>query len=337
MKTYLLLFFGLFVLQLQGQTGIGTTTPHTSAKLDVSATNKGFLPPRVTLISATDSTTIPSAAEGLLVYNLGSVGLQSGYYFWNGANWATIATATSAGNGVTSVDMVKLYGEPHSKASGKIGNATTGFVFTVPVSGRYLFDFTSGATALNGGTNTIFFTVRQGTTILASDTQSSYNNNVHVEYNGKLEVNLQAGVSYNVHNYATSGSFETNDYDRVYYKLVAGNLPVTGQSVDYIQASLSANQVLSAVGNINFNTSSGAGITLTSGGFNLIANKTYKLEAAIGGTSGGYAYYAWVDNSNNIVPGGSIGAVMKAGQAYTDAPQDKAVVYFTPTVDTRVF
>ncbi len=337
MKTYLLLFFGLFVLQLQGQTGIGTTTPHTSAKLDVSATNKGFLPPRVTLISATDSTTIPSAAEGLLVYNLGSVGLQAGYYFWNGANWATIATATSAGNGVTSVDMVKLYGEPHSKASGKIGNATTGFVFTVPVSGRYLFDFTSGATALNGGTNTIFFTVRQGTTVLASDTQSSYNNNVHVEYNGKLEVNLQAGVSYNVHNYATSGSFETNDYDRVYYKLVAGNLPVTGQSVDYIQASLSANQVLSAVGNINFNTSSGAGITLTSGGFNLIANKTYKLEAAIGGTSGGYAYYAWVDNSNNIVPGGSTGAVMKAGVAYSDAPQDKAVVYFTPTVDTRVF
>ena len=28
---------------------------------------------------------------------------------------------------------------------------------------------------------------------------------------------------------------------------------------------------------------------------------------------------------------------MKAGTAYTDAPQDKAVVYFTPIVDTRVF
>ena len=161
--------------------------------------------------------------------------------------------------------------------------------------------------------------------------QSSYNNNVHVEYNGKVEVNLQAGVSYNVYNYATSGSFETSDYDRVYYKLVAGNLPVTGQSVDYIQASLSA------AGNINFNTSSGTGITITSGGFNLIANKTYKLEAALGGTSGGYAYYGWVDNTNTLLSGGSIGAVMKAGTAYTDAPQDKAVVYFTPTVDTRVF
>jgi hypothetical protein len=323
-------FVGITIaFQSFSQTGIGTTTPHASAKLDVSSTNKGFLPPRVTLASATDVSTIPSPAEGLFVYNVGSVGLQAGYYYWNGANWATIATATSAGNGVTSMDMVKLYGEAHSKASGKIGNSTTGFV--------YLFDFTSAATALGGGTNTIFFTVRQGTTVLASDNQSSYNNNVHVEYNGKVEVNLQAGVNYNVYNYATSGSFESNDFDRVYYKLVAGNVPVTGQSVDFIQASLSANQSLSSVGNISFNVSSGTGISMTNGGFNLIANKTYKLEAAIGGASGGYAYYGWVDNNNTLLSGGSIGAVMKAGAAYSDAPQDKAVVYFTPTANTTVY
>ena len=214
------------------QTGIGTSTPHASAKLDVTSTNKGFLPPRVTLTSATDATTIPSPAEGLLVYNLGAVGLQAGYYYWNGANWATMATGTTAGNAVVAGDLVKIYGETHSKANNKIGNATTGFGFTVPVSGRYLFDFTSASTTLYGGTNTIFFTVRQGTTVLASDTQSSYNNNVHVEYNGKLEVNLQAGVSYNVYNYATSGSFEPSDYDRVYYKMVAGNLPVNQHVAD---------------------------------------------------------------------------------------------------------
>jgi hypothetical protein len=208
------------------QTGIGTTIPHVSAKLEVNASNKGFLPPRVTLSSVTDASTIPSPAVGLMVYHVGSAGLQAGYYYWNGANWATIATATLFGNAVLANDMVKLYGEAHSKASGKIGNSTTGFVFTVPVSRRYLFDFTSSATVINGGTNTIYFTVRQGSTVLGSDMQSSYNNNVHVEYNGKVEVNLQTGVSYNVYNYATSGSFESNEFDRVYYKLVAGNLPV---------------------------------------------------------------------------------------------------------------
>ena len=332
-KQFLLIVGCLFSIQVMSQTGIGTTTPHASAKLDVTSTNKGFLPPRVTLTSNTDVATIPSPAEGLLVYNLGSVGLQAGYYYWNSANWATIATATSAGNGVTSMDMVKLYSKAYSAATADstIANAT-GYKFTVPVSGRYLFDF-----SCTGYSNaTITYKVRQGTTDIGTDAQTSYNNTVHVEYNGKIEVNLQSGVTYNVYVNST-GNRDLGDYDRVYYKLVAGNLPVTGQSVEYIQASLSANQALTAVGNIIFNTSSGTGITITSGGFNLIANKTYKLEAAIGGTSGGYAYYGWVDNSNNLLSGGSIGAVMKAGTAYSDAPQDKAVVYFTPTVDTRVF
>ncbi len=336
MVKFIIVFAGLFLsIHLQAQTGIGTTTPHASAKLDVSAANKGFLPPRVTLTSNTDATTIPNPAEGLLVYNLGSVGLQAGYYYWNNANWATIATATSAGNGVTASDMVKIYDG--------VGNAATinanGATFSVTTSGKYLFDFSTSATCSNC-TVTINFQVRDGSNsnaVIGSDYQTSYNNNVHAEYNGKVEVNLIAGRSYNVLVTASSGGIYNNDYTRVYMKQVSGNLPVTGQSVDYIHASLSANQSLSAVGNINFNTSSGAGITITSGGFNLIANKTYKLEAAVGGTSGGYAYYGWVDNSNNLLQGGSIGAVIKAGNVHTDAPQDKAVVYFTPTVDTRVF
>jgi hypothetical protein len=197
MRKLILIFISVLSFNfLNAQTGIGTSNPNASAKLDVFSTNKGFLPPRVTLTSATDATTIASPAEGLLVYNLGSVGLQAGYYYWNGANWATIATATSAGNGVTATDMVKLYGEAYSSASGKIGNSSTGFVFTVPVSGKYLFDFSSityGSTSF-----TINFYVRQGTSNLGSDGQVSTNNGVRVEYNGKVEVNLQAGVSYNI-------------------------------------------------------------------------------------------------------------------------------------------
>jgi hypothetical protein len=323
-----------FSMQMFAQTGIGTTTPNASAKLDVYSTNKGFLPPRVILTSTTDATTIASPAEGLLVYNLGSTGLQAGYYYWNATSWATIATASSAGNGVTSSDLVKLYGEAWSNATGKIGN-TNGYTFTVPVSGRYLFDFSS--TTYGSTSFTINFYVRQGATNIGSDGQVSTNNGVRVEYNGKVEVNLQSGVTYNVYVTSTNPNRGTEDYDRVYYKQVAGNLPVTGQTVDYVQASLSTNQSLSAAANIIFNVSSGAGITITSGGFNLIANKTYKLEAALGGTSGGYAYYGWVDNTNTLLSGGSIGAVIKAGEAYTDAPQDKAIVYYTPTIDTRVF
>lgn len=334
-RKFLLFLLVFFSVQVFAQTGIGTTTPNASAKLDVYSTNKGFLPPRVTLTSVSDATTIASPAEGLLVYNLGSVGLQAGYYYWNGANWATIATATSAGNGVTASDMVKIYDG--------VGNAATintnGATFSVTTSGKYAFDFSTSATCGNCNV-TINFQVRDGSNsnaVIGSDSQTSYNNNVHAEYNGKVEVNLTAGRSYNVLVTTSAGGIYNNDYSRVYMKQVSGNLPVTGQSVDYIQASLSVNQSLSAAGNIIFNTSSGAGITLTNGGFNLIANKTYKLEAALGGASSGYAYYGWVDNTNTVLSGGSIGAVIKAGNAYSDGPQDKAVVYYTPTTNSTVY
>jgi hypothetical protein len=96
---YLLIFFCLFFSQaLFAQTGIGTSSPDASAKLEVSSSNKGFLPPRVTLTSGTDNSTIPNPATGLLVYNTGNnPNLVAGYYYWNGTNWATIANATGSG------------------------------------------------------------------------------------------------------------------------------------------------------------------------------------------------------------------------------------------------
>ena len=230
-RKFLLFVWVLFSVQVFAQTGIGTTTPNASAKLDVFSTNKGFLPPRVTLTSVSDGTTIASPAEGLLVYNLGSVGLQAGYYYWNGANWATIATATSAGNGVTASDMVKIYDG--------VGNAATintnGATFSVTTSGKYAFDFSTSATC-NSCNVTINFQVRDGSNgnaVIGSDSQTSFNNNVHAEYNGKVEVNLTAGRSYNVLVTTSSGGIYNNDYSRVYMKQVSGNLPVTGQSVEY--------------------------------------------------------------------------------------------------------
>ena len=236
MKNYFLILVIIVSGIINAQTGIGTTTPHASAKLDVTATNKGFLPPRVTLTSATDAATIASPAEGLLVYNLGSVGLQAGYYYWNGSNWATIATAITAGIGVTAADLVKIYDG--------VGNATTinstGATFSVTTSGKYLFDFSTSATCGNC-TVTLNFQVRDGANgnaVIGSDMQTSYNNNIHAEYNGKVEVNLIAGRLYNVLVTASSGGIYNNDYTRVYMKQVAGNLPINQYNVGDIKTGL---------------------------------------------------------------------------------------------------
>ncbi len=332
-----ILFFCLLSFGLYAQTGIGTTTPDASAKLDVSSTNKGFLPPRVTLTSTTDASTIASPAEGLLVYNLGSVGLQAGYYYWNGANWATIATATSAGNGVTAMDLVKLYGEAFSIAAGKIGNAS-GYSFTVPVSGRYLFDFTSSGYA--SGDFTMTFKVRQGTTDLATDAQTSSNNSVHVEYNGKVELNLQAGATYNVI-VTSTGTRNSSDYDRVYYKLVAGNLPVTGQSVDYVSVMLTTDQSNSTAGqNVKFQTIQAGNIPYdaSTGNFSLTAGKTYRLFAlaSLNGTSPAGSALDIIWRTADGVNIGPLGSLISANTNINFSGQGVVDYIFTPLTNTTV-
>ncbi len=96
---YLTLFGLFFSITSLAQTGIGTTTPNASAKLDVSATDRGFLPPRVALTAANTFSPITgtsSAAAGLLVYNTATAGtapnnVVPGYYYWNGTTWIQIS------------------------------------------------------------------------------------------------------------------------------------------------------------------------------------------------------------------------------------------------------
>ena len=63
-----------------GRTGIGTTTPGSSALLEVSSTSQGFLPPRMT---REQILAIPAPIEGLIVYNTTT---KKPNYF-NGAEW----------------------------------------------------------------------------------------------------------------------------------------------------------------------------------------------------------------------------------------------------------
>ncbi len=94
------LFITTFItLQVKAQTGIGTTTPNASAKLEVASTTQGFLPPRVALTATNVFSPIvgtSSAATGLLVYNTASAGtapnnVVPGYYYWNGTIWVQIS------------------------------------------------------------------------------------------------------------------------------------------------------------------------------------------------------------------------------------------------------
>ncbi len=86
---------GLFFTSISAQVGIGTSSPSSSAQLEVNSSSKGFLPPRIALTSITDNSTVASPVAGLLIYNTATAGtspnnVTPGFYYHNGSNWQRI-------------------------------------------------------------------------------------------------------------------------------------------------------------------------------------------------------------------------------------------------------
>ena len=70
-SSFVLLLFTIFTIGVtHAQTGIGTATPNASAKLEIAATDKGLLIPRMT---STQRGNITSPANGLLIYQTDGV------------------------------------------------------------------------------------------------------------------------------------------------------------------------------------------------------------------------------------------------------------------------
>jgi hypothetical protein len=103
-----------FLSNVNAQTGIGTSTPNAAAKLDVSSTTKGFLPPKVALtatnsfdpITGLSGSTALATAAGLLIYNTATAGtapnnVVPGYYYWNGTTWVQISAGLIIDNSKT--------------------------------------------------------------------------------------------------------------------------------------------------------------------------------------------------------------------------------------------
>ncbi len=86
MQRHLLLIAVVVIpFQLMSQTGIGTTSPHPSAKLDITSNSSGLLIPRM---SNSQRNAISSPSNGLLIYQTNA---PIGFYYFNGTNWLNIS------------------------------------------------------------------------------------------------------------------------------------------------------------------------------------------------------------------------------------------------------
>ena len=108
-KTSLICSLVLIVTTIrQAQIGIGTATPASSAKLDVTSTNKGFLPPRMTNIQRD---AIVSPVPGLQIWCT-NCGLYGETQVHNGSTWVNmVGGAASVVNTITNI-MIPAPGAP---------------------------------------------------------------------------------------------------------------------------------------------------------------------------------------------------------------------------------
>ena len=157
------------------QVGIGTTTPATSAKLEISSSTQGFLPPRMTY---TQRQAITSPATGLMIYctNCGSGQAQ----IYDGTAWVNMigGTALTQPPTVASTTAASTIGKI-SAISG--GNITNDFGNTISARG-VCWSTSSNPTTANSKT-------------IESGTTGSFTSNI---------TGLNANTLYYVRAYATN-------------------------------------------------------------------------------------------------------------------------------------
>lgn len=212
---------------LFAQTGIGTTTPDASAKLEVNASNKGFLPPRVTLTSGTDNTTIPSPATGLLVYNTGNnASLAAGYYYWNGGTWATIATAGGSGSVAAEFGSAFLSTNVNVTSSTPVDVIT----FTLPSAGTW--EVISFMRAQGTAGYAAEFAIFDASDVVVPNSEilSAFGENASTG-TGVVRITTNGAATYKLKAYASTLSFiaftDGNGRTGVTWKKISGNSPMT--------------------------------------------------------------------------------------------------------------
>jgi hypothetical protein len=155
-KVFLILFCFIISLQAYGQTGIGTTSPNASAKLEIAATDKGLLIPRMT---STQKGNITSPANGLLIYQTDGV---VGFYVNTGTAASPVWTRINMDWTRTGNDIAFTAGNVSTTGTLTGGNSSTsslsgfgvnintqaGVTYTIDASDNGKVIQTTGASAI---------------------------------------------------------------------------------------------------------------------------------------------------------------------------------------------
>ena len=333
---------------LHAQVGIGTTNPDGSAALDVTATDKGMLVPRLT---TKQRLAISSPATGLLVYDT----TVQGFQFYNGSTWSDLSTGSP-----TPVSGWALDGnagtDPSTNFVGTIDNVPLNFrvnntrVGHIDTNKNTFIGELSGASnnALGGETENTAFGYRSlrnnttgyynsafGSQSLFSNTTGERNTAIgHYALNSNIDGKYNTAVGAYALRFNTNGNYNVASGYEVLYQNTSGRFnTATGRRALRNNTTGYSN---TAYGNgaLSNNTT---GISNTAiGHHSLHSNTTGKNNTAIGTgadvTAGNLinataiGFEAKVDASNKVRIGNTNVAVIEGQVAWTN-PSDARFKY----------
>jgi len=132
-----------FISNAQVKIGNNVNTINANSLLELESTNKGFLPPRVSLndptLVAPLTGTVPA---GMIVFSSGGT-LPDGFYFWSGTEWKMLATAKlnivskTANATLTKDENVVLASNDITITLPTVTAADNGLLITVKNNGTY--------------------------------------------------------------------------------------------------------------------------------------------------------------------------------------------------------
>lgn len=187
--------------------GVGTTTPNSKAALDISATDKGLLVPRLT---QAQRLAITSPPQGLMVYQTdgtASGGSQTGFWYYAGspATWVYLSPAgddlgnhTATQNLDLSNNLLVGNGGTSGLAisnAGNVGIGVTGNGARLAVTGSETTASGAGAAialtnTASGGSNWLLRSGATGTSTGASNFSIANNSGYYFNINGNGNVGL---------------------------------------------------------------------------------------------------------------------------------------------------
>jgi len=220
MKPIILATLLFFSATIHAQVGIGTSTPNSSAQLDISSTERGLLAPRMT---SAQVAAIASPATGLLVYQTDNT---PGFYYYDGNAWTLlhsgVLSVANGGTGSSTQNFADLstdqtIGGVKTFSSDVLANNITASSYIIPAGTSSQFlkadgsvdnniyltatDVSSGYLPLTGGTLTGGLT---GTT-------ATFNNDVLMGQNTQRSLPALKLVGYSASGVTGGGGLELGD------------------------------------------------------------------------------------------------------------------------------